>query len=538
MLHNKIVKILFIISLVLTSSCNDLLTTPPLDAIGDEQWWKTKEQVLMMVNDCYRELYGPAEITDRDCLTDNGKYRNGQIPAVGNGTHDTQNGFIKGCWEYANIAKLNYVLEGIEKSKSYISSDEYRQLSAQVRFIRAFVYYDMVFYFGDIPLITKTLSVSESRETSRQPRAEVMAFILNELEEGVLKDIIVAPSKESGRVNEDVVNAFLARIYLHEKNYDKVLQYTKAIIETNKYELYSNYEALFRPKSDGANKEVIFERQYSYPLYVHSVNRDLSPVSSVYGGWSQAHALQNLVDDYECINGHSFSDCEGLNCEYVDKRKALEAEKHRGEYDFRDPRLQATIMYPFWEWKVGGVVKSVYGVDDPQSKDYVKTETHMTGYLITKWVDLEGTNPDRTKAHKNMTIIRYADVLLMRAEALIEKNKDLNEAVILLNRIRERAGMPQNIVIADQSVLREKMRHERRIELAFEGLRYYDMIRWKIGDKVRKGKVYGARMKAVNEAMDHKFVEERFWDDKMYLFPIPQAAIDLNPNLTQNNGWK
>lgn len=536
MLQNKLIKIFVFLSIILTS-CDDLLTTPPLDMIGDEQWWKTKGQVDMMVGSCYTELYGPDEVVYRDCLADNGKYRNGSIPAVGNGTHDTSNGYIKGLWRYGSIAKLNYVLEGIEKSKEFISGDEYKQLSAQVRFIRAFIYYDMMFYFGDVPLITKVLTVGESRETSRQPRAEVLAFILKEIEEGVIKDITVAPSGESGRINIDIVNAFLARIYLHEKNYDKVLQYTNEVINSKRYELYPDYDALFRPQTDGANKEVIFETQYSFPLYVHSLNRDLSPVSSVYRGWSQVAGLQSLVDDYECINGHAFHDCEALGCENVAKRKALESEKRRGEYELRDPRLHATIMYPFYEWKVGDVVRSVYGVDDPLSKDYVKAETHMSGYILTKWVDLEGGDPERTKSCKNLTIIRYADVLLMRAEALIEKNQDLGEAVTLLNSIRTRAGMPANMKVTSQSELRDKMRHERRTELAFEGLRYYDMIRWRIADKVRKGNAYGARLKAVNANMDNKLMEERFWDDKMYLFPIPQEARDLNPNLTQNTGW-
>lgn len=536
MLQNKFIQIFVLLSLAFTS-CDDLLTTPPLDMIGDEQWWKTKSQVEMMVNSCYLELYGPDDVVYRDCLTDNAKYRNGNIPAVGNGTHDTSNGFVKNQWKYASLAKLNYTLEGIEKAKAYISADDYKQLSAQVRFIRAFIYYDLIFYFGDVPLVTKVLTVAESRETSRQPRSEVLAFILKELEEGVLKDIVVAPSGESGRVNVDVVNAFLARIYLHEKSYDKVIQYTNEVIKSKRYELYPNYEALFRPQSDGANKEVIFERQYSAPLYVHNLNRDLSTGSSIYGGWAQVTVLQPMVDDYECINGHAYHDCEALRCEYVAKRKAVESEKKRGEYQFRDPRLGSTIIYPFWEWKVGGVVQSVFGVDDPTSKDYAKKETHMSGYILTKWVDLEGTNPDRTRGHKNLTILRYADVLLMRAEALIEKNQDLGEAVSFLNLIRTRAGIPANIAIASQAELRAKMRHERRVELAFEGLRYYDMIRWRIGDQVRKGNAYGARLKAVNENMDNKLMEKRFWDDKMYLFPIPQAARDLNPNLTQNTGW-
>lgn len=535
MKRNKILQIVLFLSIFITG-CDNFLTTPPLDVISDSQWWQTKAQVQMMVDGCYTQLYGPDEVINRDCITDNAKYRTGDIIKVGNGTMDTKNSYVKGLWQYNRIAQLNYVLEGIEKAKSFIPDAEYENFKAQVQFIRAFIYYDMLFYFGDIPLITKVLTVSESRETSRQPRVEVLTFILNELESEVLPNIDAVTATGTGRVNKDVVNAYLARIYLHQGNYDKVLYYTNEVMKTGKYALYNNYEGLFRPSSDGNNNEVIFERQYSYPLYVTTINRDLSPVSSVYAGWSRVLPLQNLVDEYQCINGHPISECPGID-EYDKKRVEATTNTHRGEYDFRDPRLQATIMNPFWEWKVGGVVQSVYGVDDPTSKDAIQKETYASGFLITKWVDLNGTYPERTQAQKNLTIIRYADVLLMRAEALIEKNQNLSEAANLLNSIRTRAGMPANIVVSTQAGLREKLRNERRIELAFEGLRYYDIIRWRIAGQVKNGKVYGARLKAVNASMDNKFMEDRYWNDNMYLLPVPQNAIDLNPNLVQNSGY-
>jgi len=124
----------------------------------------------------------------------------------------------------------------------------------------------------------------------------------------------------------------------------------------------------------------------------------------------------------------------------------------------------------------------------------------------------------------------------MKAEALIEQNTDLGGAVQLINQVRNRVHMPA-IDLANQEVLREKLRHERRIETAFEGLRYYDIIRWKIADQVKNSKVYGAPLRTINPNGSNKFVEERFWNDKMYLFPIPQAAIDQNNKLTQNPGW-
>ncbi|WP_293741016.1 RagB/SusD family nutrient uptake outer membrane protein [uncultured Parabacteroides sp.] len=519
-------------------SCDSFLTTPPLLEISEEMWWKDKSQAEMMVRGTYDYLPGLNEIAYWDCISDNAIHREDKFKQIGNGTHTTQTGLIKDQWKYDKIAKLNYVLEGLEKAREGLSEAEYLRYTSEVRFIRAFTYYNMLFYFGDIPLIKNTLTVSESRETSRQPRAEVLSFVLDELENYVLPNINTLEIKESGRVNEQVVNAFLSRIYLFEKNYEKVLEYTDKVIKSGDYELYADYDELFRPQSDGNNKEVIFERQYSAPLVVHDLNRNLSYTTSVYKGWTHVGCLQNLIDEYECQNGHLVSECEKTGCEFHQKRIDAETDTHRGEYDFRDPRMGATVIWPFKEWVVDGNVRSRYGADDPVSGDNAQKAAHATGFLCQKWIDMRGENADRVLADKNMPILRYGDVLLMRAEALIELNQNLPEAVSWINQIRTRVNMPA-IKVASQSVLREKLRHERRIETAFEGLRYFDIIRWKIGDQVRKGKVYGARLKVVSENMDNKYMEERFWEDKMYLFPVPQEAVDNNPNLLpQNKGWE
>ena len=530
---------------VLLNSCDSFLTTPPLDQIPESEWWKNAEQSRLMVNECYVKIYNSGMdhiVAFRDGFTDNAMWRDNYPMADGSWTAYT--GKVKEEWRYTEIANLNYVLDGLEKSKEYLTEEEYAHLTAEVRFIRAFIYYDMLFYFGDIPLIKKVLSIEESRETSRQPRKEVLNFILSELND-VLTDIKKEPSEESGRVNEDVVNAYLARIYLHEKQYDKVLEHTAAVMNTGKYELYraydndpakNSYEELFRPAADGNNKEVIFEKQYSYPLKTTTLNRDLSPQSSVYRGWLRLLPVQNLVDEYECIGGHPYDQCQDLNCQYCKLRQEISDNGGYGEYEYRDPRLKSTIITPGWEWKVNGIVKSVYGIEDPNSRDYLAKEPHSTGFLVTKWVDLEGEEVDATRSHKNMTIIRYADILLMRAEALIEKDENLDEAVKLINEIRDRGGMP-GIEMASQNVLREKLRHERRVEFAFEGLRYYDIVRWRICDKVKTGNVYGFAKMTDSGKRENIFLEKRVWKDHMYLWPIPQAAIDLNENLEQNPEW-
>ena len=266
-------------------SCDSFLTTPPLDQISEEQWWNDKSQAEMMVKGAYQYVYGVNEVALRDCISDNATHREGKYKEIGNGTYTTQSGAVRDEWKYASVAKLNYILEGLEKAKEHITEAEYLRYTAEVRFIRAFVYYDMAFFFGDVPLIKKTLTVSESRETSRQSREEVLNFVLDELENYVLPNINALEVNETGRVNEQVVNAYLSRICLFEKQYGKVLEYTDKVIKSGDYELFDDYDKLFRPTADGANKEVIFERQYSSPLVVHELNRNLSYVSSVYSGW-------------------------------------------------------------------------------------------------------------------------------------------------------------------------------------------------------------------------------------------------------------
>lgn len=531
----KILKYTLLLCLAFSGTgCDSFLDMPPLHEISDDNWWKDATQAKMMADNCYTHLPDHEIVPYRDGYSDNAIWRSTNLMGDGSMTAIAPN--VKNEWKYAKIAQLNYVLEGLEKSKANFSADEYAHMSAEVRFIRAFLYYDMLFYFGDIPLVTKLLTVDESKQTGKAPRAEVLNFVLQELKE-VLADIQKKPNEESGRVNELVVRSFLARVCLYEKDFETVLEQTDAVIKAGKYSLYSSYEDLFRPQADGNNKEVIFEYQYSNPLKLHDLNRNLSAGASPYAGWARVMPLEEMVDEYECMEGHPFSECEKLGCKHAAERAKIESEGRYGEYEFRDPRLKSSVVTPGWEWKVKGVTTFVFNPADKNGLDYIKNKPWSTGYSITKWVDLLGENADRTKAYKNITLIRYADILLMRAEALVELNKDLQQAGALINQIRDRAGMPQ-IAVSGQEEMRKLVRHERRIELAFEGLRYYDIIRWKIAGEVKDGNVYGFAMPNPETGKrENIFMEKRVWKEHMYVWPIPQDALDLNPSLEQNTGW-
>lgn len=517
-------------------SCDEFLTTPPLDQLSSEVWYQNVEQAQMSVDACYRYLPDANIIMMRDAWSDNMTHRNGDYSSIGNGSHTANARRVNEEWKYGAIANINNVMEKLEGNEG-LDAEFLKKSQLELRFIRAFVYYDMLFYFGDVPLITKTLSVDEAKETTRTPRAEVLSFVRTELEY-IAANIGDLNQGVGGRVNEDVVNAYLTRVNLYEKDYSAVLANANKVINKGTYALHNNYDELFRIQFDGATKEVIFERQYDFPLYTHNNNKYHSYPSSPMHGWLWNMPLQGLVEDYECLGGHPVGECPD-DCEYEQQREEAIANGEDGEYLGRDPRLNSTVVYPDHQWIVDGEVRSTYGYRDPASKDYWKNEPTSIGYMMYKWLDLRGGELERGASGKNATILRYADVLLMKAEALVELNQNLGDAAAILNEIRERAGMPGNVVAENQEQMRNAVRHERRVELACEGLRYQDIIRWRVCDQVKNGPLLGAKRNKPDGTLEENRVlaHTAEWEDYMYLFPIPQDVMDKNPNITQNPGW-
>ncbi|TKG95587.1 RagB/SusD family nutrient uptake outer membrane protein [Puteibacter caeruleilacunae] len=533
--HYKLILASLILVLV-GSSCDDFLSTPPLDQLSSEVWYQNEDQAQMSVDACYRYLPSANIILMRDSWSDNMTHRNGNYNQIGSGAYTAYNGLVRDEWKYSAVANINEVLEQLAEHSDF-DADFLTKAELELRFIRAFIYYDMLFYFGDVPLIKTTLTVEESKQTTRAPRADVLEFVLTELKD-VAQNIGTFNQEVSGRINADVVNAYLARVSLYEKNYADAVEYANKVISSGKFELFNDYDGLFRIQNDGNTKEVIFERQYSFPLYTHSNNKYHSYPSSPMHGWLWNMPLQGLVGEYECACGHPVGQCPD-DCVYEQQRQAAIAAGQDGEYIGRDPRLNATVVYPGHKWIVDGKTLSEYGYRDPSSKDYWKNEPTSNGYMMFKWLDLHGGEEERGKSGKNATIIRYADVLLMKAEALVELNKDFDQVVEILNEIRERAGMPENITAGSQDEMRKAVRHERRIELACEGLRYQDIIRWRICDQVKNGPLLGAKRNKPDGTLEEDRVVSHtaVWEDYMYLFPIPQDVMDKNENITPNPGW-
>jgi hypothetical protein len=237
---------------------------------------------------------------------------------------------------------------------------------------------------------------------------------------------------------------------------------------------------------------------------------------------------QSLVDEYEMANGKTIDEAgSGYNAD--------------DPYKNRDPRLQNTIVVP-GAWYDKGYFDPL----NPSSYDYYAAYNY-TGYAGKKYTQDLSDYGDMWNTGLNMPVIRFAEVLLAYAEAKIESGDIDNTVYEAINKVRNRAGMPDvdQAVYNSQSTLRTLVRRERRVELALEGLRWFDVQRWRIAEEVMNGPVYGSRLGTVDPTngalhltQDRILSEQRVFDpSKNYLWPIPQSQVDINENLGQNPGY-
>jgi len=291
------------------------------------------------------------------------------------------------------------------------------------------------------------------------------------------------------------------------------------------YELFPDYKGLFKIANEN-NSEVILDVQYVESLYGNWVLGVLPPASV--GGWCSINPTQSLVDAFECEDGKTIEESEVYD--------------PKEPYLHRDPRLAVTVLAPgnLYEGKRYDPID----VKDPNGDYYAPYGRSKTGYLVRKYVDDLSDYADMWDCGMNAIVMRYAEVLLMYAECKIELNQIDNSVYDILDDIRTRAKMPvvDRTRYTGQEKLRELLRRERRVELAMEGLRWFDICRWKIGEQVLNGKVYGCLLGTVDPVTgalsltnERIFVENRKFDPaKHYLWPIPQTVIDATPAIVQN----
>lgn len=525
--------ILLISTCSITSCSKDFMTVAPTDQLSDATFWKTENDATLALTGLYGDGSGWANVWEThwnilwwDLMTDNGysQFPWDNIAQMGNGQMTAANPG-RTYFDYIQIRKYNNFLQKIDQVK--MDDTKKATYKAEARFLRAYDYFRKVEFYGDVPLVTKTFDDPEQAKVARNPKSEVVAFILSELD-AAAKDLPVANMRDSkGHATAGAALALRARLELYEGKYADAMADAKKVMDMPVYELYPDYQGLFLVDNESKNKESIMEVQYIQNTYANNIWQHVLPAME--GGWSSISAVQSIVDAYEMKNGKTIDD-------------AASGYDPQHPYKDRDPRLGMTILTP-GAWFDGRYFNSL----DASSPDYHQNAAApRSGYNVLKYAKV--VPPALLQnGDENVLVIRLAEVLLTYAEASIEQGNITEEMYNAIDAVRTRAGMPKvdRAVYATKDKLRELIRRERRVELAFEGLRFFDIKRWDLGPQALNGPLYGSKEGSVNaqtgavtwSAERIKLEDRVFHPERNYLLPIPQSELDANPNIQPNKGY-
>ena len=550
-MNYKFVYSLIIIGFLAASCDEDFLERAPLDAVTDETFWQTEENLVLAANAVYANVKGK-NVVDMENMGDNTVWPSTTMyQLIGSGNFGNDLSTLDNEWvsQYTGVRQANAFLENYERADA--DEEVKERLAAEVRVIRALMYFYITEFWGDAPLVTSTLEIEEAYGP-RDPKEDIIDFLMEDLDLAAQHLEPVFPVGEDyGRMNRGAALALKARIALYNERWQEAEEAAKAVMDMGIYELYDNgdpntsYKELFTYEgnlSSGNNRETIIARLYLEGVTDHNLSREIQvPDQTV--RWNPT---KSLVDAYLMEDGLP-----------IEMSPLYDVDTYPEVFQNRDPRMTQTILEPGSEW--GGRYDGRPGTDyDPRIFMVPKFSaerngaTTITGYYFTKYVELS-TVPMVGRDVNDIILLRYAEVLLTYAEARLEQGEltqaDLDKTV---NKLRDRVGMKHMVISeieANGLDLREELRRERRVELALEGQRYFDIKRW------RKGELLADPVKGVNvnwlqypeqvagfTTDDEGFIialsGRTFDPQRHYLWPIPLPQLERNPALGQNPGWE
>jgi starch-binding outer membrane protein, SusD/RagB family len=446
---------------------------------------------------------------------------------------------------YRSIRECNWALLNLDKVS--MSATHKARLKAELQFIRAFRYQDLIRNYGGIILMgDKVYNLSDNLQDEalfkRSTLKESMDYVLGQLDQAAANlPVNNDNSWLFGRATKGAALALKSRLALYAASplyntgtWADAVKAAQAVIDLNKYGLYTGgYDKLF---FDANNNETIFARLYT--KNAGHTHLEIANGPNGYGGWGGNLPLQNLVDDYEMNNGKPITDAtSGYNAQ--------------DPYTNRDPRFYATVLYNGAQYRGRAVETFTPGGKD--SKDGNDNwNTSKTGYYLKKFINENYPlqNPWGNAGFQPWYYFRYAEILLNFAEAANEASGAdvvpsgaVMSARQAINLIRERPGvnMPDLPAGLSQSAMRDAIRYERRVELAFEEHRFYDVRRWKIADVTENQPANGISIAKSGSTLTYSTkvaLTGRAFSSKMYWLPIPRAEIQASGNkITQNPGY-
>ena len=511
-----------------TVSCSDFLQKDPPSSPSQSIFWQKKSDFDSALAGTFSMMYEwPGEMSQIipcfDNLTDNSicqhnedTYGRSQTIALGDLDPNTT-GYVSYMYShcYTGIARAHLVMENLALYEgSDMTEADKNFIMAQCKALRGYFYSWLYLCYKEVPLVTSSLTM-ENMYQPKSTRPEIYAQIMKDFDEAIaaLPDKPYSDSQMSGYFSPGALKAFKARLMLndaYDENGKAIPEKMKEIVplleEIQGYSLADRMRDNFISEKQLASPEIMFSVRYLAPNITHSM--DL-----YYGSWTTCGVTRDLVDEFECTDGLKWG--ESPLTQEVDETllstnsMADDAYNEREKlFQNRDPRLRETVTHSGY---------ATFPDEGYEDKGRLKlTDQQQTGFSMMKYLQPTTVMPSySTISDADVIILRYAEVLLMIAEAENEANGPTQKVYDAVNAVRTRSEMPPLPDNLSQDEMRERIRHEWRVEFVFEGQRYFQLKRWKLMEELVDG--------AVDPALPTYI---KVFKPAFYYWPIPQTEID------------
>ena len=565
----KIIGLSIFFIFFLISCKKNILDIDPQDRVAENAVWSDENLIKAYHNELYNaiphgfyihmyskytdEAYNSAPCCGADLFKQNA-FTPDNIGGAGGG--DFWGGYMY-YWNraYQYIRKINIFLEKMADANSPEFASKAR-LVGEAKFLRAFIYFNLIERYGGVPIVTQSYMLGDETVFTRNTFDECVAFIEKDLTEAIpdLPAKYAATESNYGRATQDACYALSSRLWLYaasplfntgndKQKWQKAADAAAVFINNGDkgYSLYPEYGKLFNMPSGGVQNEFIFTRNFTTTNGHQAPMHNLGRRYGAYGGWWASNGpSQNLVDDYDMVNGEPAFNWSG-NTQSINPASGYDPNH---PYWNRDPRFDATVIhdssvyhgdrFEMWIAANGG---DKWGFDSwKQSSDNPRS-----GYILRKFMPADGPLNWQTTYTIPWPFFRLAEIYLNYAEAKFELG---DEAVAreYLSKVRARVGMPPIPASVTGAELRKRIYNERRIELAFEAHRFFDIRRWKIANVVENRPIFGMDIiknltTGATNYVPVQLLVKNPYQEKMNLLPIETAELRRNPELEQTEGW-
>ncbi len=549
----KILILASAVAMLSATACNKLLDLTPRDSISDKVIWADVTSAEYAVNSIYSYAYDiyvsyPCAAGMTEALTDQLKYGSylynslcfipSEIAYGGSTLTANYVDVYMGCWGslYSAVRRTNEAIYNLHTLGTALPEADQTRLEAELRLMRGWLYFELVKRYKEVIIYDEDLTAIV-KDKALSSEAEGWKMVKDDLD--FAQQNLPVKADARGRLDRGAAYALATRALLYAKDYDGVIAAADKVKELG-YGLEDDYAGVF----NGGGKESILQYNFSYADNVmHSFDFYYSPggdfVQVGLQGGAYGTPTQEMVESYELATGGfpDWSPWHGTTTE-------------NPPYELLEPRFQATILYNGATWKGRTIEPFVGGTDGwaEWRKESQPQGRTTTGYYLRKGVDETHSFADRDASQgiKPAILLRYGEVLLNKAEACF-RNNDPAGANAALKEIRSRVGLPCTDLAGDE--LWAAIRQERRVELAYEGLWYWDLRRWGDADKayptgLNGYQVHGLKIApgAVSGQFEYTYVsaddKDRNFPQKMYRFPMPASELSSNALVEQYAEWK